>query len=211
MAGGRRERLRLRRGRCRSCRATHLLLPSWAVPRRADSAGVIAQAAALSVRHGAGSVRLGAQLGVPPGTVRGWLRRLRARAGQLLQEATARFGFLVVVIETPAGRDPGPAGADGLVRRRRAGRRRRAHAATRWHGACLIPGPSLVLAPLWSHATARPQQSPGTSLIGQATPARPAGGSRASPTGTSQRYETRLTAIPARSVASIYISGGSGA
>jgi hypothetical protein len=32
----------------------------------------------------------------------------------------------------------------------------------------------------------------------------PAGGSRASPTGTSQRYETRLTAIPARSVASIY-------
>ena len=69
--------------------------------------------------------------------------------------------------------------------------------------ACLIPGPSLVLAPLWSHATARPRQA-GTSLISQATTARPAGGSRASPTGTSQRYETRLTAIPARSVASIY-------
>ena len=28
-------RLRPKRGRCRSCRATHILLPSWAVPRRA--------------------------------------------------------------------------------------------------------------------------------------------------------------------------------
>jgi hypothetical protein len=69
--------------------------------------------------------------------------------------------------------------------------------------ACLIPGSSLVLAPLWSHVTARPRQS-GTSLISQATPRWPAGGSRARPTGTSQRYETRLTAIPARSVASTY-------
>jgi hypothetical protein len=51
-----------------------------------------------------GPVRVGAQLGVPAGTVRGWLRRLRARAGQLLQEATAAFGFLVAVIETPEGR-----------------------------------------------------------------------------------------------------------
>ena len=108
-------RLRPRRGRCRSCRATHILLPSWAVPRRADSAVVIARAAALTALHGTGTARLGAQLGVPAATVRGWLRRLRARAGQMLREATAEFGRLVAVIETPEGRDPCPPGPAGSV------------------------------------------------------------------------------------------------
>ena len=108
-------RLRPKRGRCRSCRATHILLPSWAVPRRADSAVVIARAAALTALHGTGTARLGAQLGVPAATVRGWLRRLRARAGQMLREATAEFGRLVAVIETPEGRDPCPPGPAGSV------------------------------------------------------------------------------------------------
>ena len=66
------------RGRCRSCGATHMLLPSWMAPRRADGTGVIARAAAAAALHGAGSARLGAELGVPPATVRGWLRRLRS-------------------------------------------------------------------------------------------------------------------------------------
>ena len=133
--GGRRETLRPRRGRCRSCRATHLLLPSWAVPRRADSAGVIARAAALSALHGAGSVRVGERLSVPAGTVRGWLRRLRARAGQLLQEATAAFGFLVAVIVTPEGRDPVPPGPTGSVLGDAlAAVAACADAAIRWHG-----------------------------------------------------------------------------
>jgi hypothetical protein len=113
--GGERCRLRPRRGRCRSCRATHVLLPSWAVPRRADAAGVIARAAAASALHGTGSARLGAELGVPAATVRGWLRRLRARAGQMLQEASAEFGSLVAVVETPEGRDPCPPGSAGSV------------------------------------------------------------------------------------------------
>ena len=86
---------------------------SWAAPRRADAVGVIARAAAASALHGTGSVRLGAELGVPAATVRGWLRRLRARAGQMLQEATAEFGRLVAVIETPEGRDPSPPGPAG--------------------------------------------------------------------------------------------------
>lgn len=115
MAGERRQRLRPRRGLCRSCGATHILLPSWAAPRRADAVGVIARAAALSALHGTGPARLGAQLGVPAGTVRGWLRMLRVRAGQLLQEATAGFGFLVAVVETPEGRDPCPPGPTGPV------------------------------------------------------------------------------------------------
>jgi hypothetical protein len=133
--GGRRETLRPRRGRCRSCGATHLLLPSWAVPRRADSARVIARAAALSVLHGTGTARLGAQLGVPPGTVRGWLRRLRARAGQLLQDAASSFGFLVAVAVTPEGRDPAPPGPTGSVLGDALALVAAcAHAAVRWHG-----------------------------------------------------------------------------
>jgi hypothetical protein len=111
--GGERRRLRPRRGRCRSCGATHILLPAWSAPRRADAVGVIARAAAASVLHGTGTARLGAELGVPAATVRGWLRRLRERAGQLLQEATAEFGRLVAVIETPEGRDPSPPGPTG--------------------------------------------------------------------------------------------------
>lgn len=127
--------VRPRRGRCRSCGATHVLLPSWAAPRRADSIRVIARAAAASVLHGTGTARLGAELSVPASTVRGWLRRLRARSGQLLREATSEFGRLVAVIETPEGRDPSPPGPTGsplgdalaLVAAC-------AHAAIRWHG-----------------------------------------------------------------------------
>ncbi|HET9974101.1 MAG TPA: DUF6431 domain-containing protein [Streptosporangiaceae bacterium] len=111
--GGERRRLRARRGRCRSCGSTHLLTPSWAVPRRADGAQVIARAAARSVLHGTGTARLGAQLGVPAATVRGWLRRLRGRAGQLLQEASSSFGLLVAVAVTSEGRDPSPPGPTG--------------------------------------------------------------------------------------------------
>ena len=87
------------RGRCRSCEATHLLLPSWMAPRRADGTAVIARAAAAAALHGTGSARLGAELGVPPATVRGWLRRLRSRARDLRQDATATHGRLT------AGRD----------------------------------------------------------------------------------------------------------
>jgi hypothetical protein len=127
--------LRPRRARCRSCLATHVLFPSWAVPRRADSAGVIARAAAESVLRGTGTARLGEQLGVPASTVRGWLRRLRARAGQLLQEATSEFGRLVAVIVTGEGRDPCPPGPTGSVLGDALALVAAcAHAAIAWHG-----------------------------------------------------------------------------
>lgn len=133
--GGQRRRLRPRRGRCSACAATHVLLPSWSAPRRADAVAVIARAAAASVLHGAGPARLGAELGVPAATVRGWLRRLRQQAGPMLAGATAEFGRLVAVIETPGGRDPcppGPAGSrlgDALAMVTAC-----AVAAIRWHG-----------------------------------------------------------------------------
>ena len=82
--------------------------PDGAAPRRADGAGVIARAAAAAALHGTGSARPGAELGVPAATVRGWLRRLRSRAGDLRQDATAALGVIT------AGRDwpcPAPSGS----------------------------------------------------------------------------------------------------
>jgi transposase-like protein len=70
--------LRPRRARCRSCRATHVLLPVTVLLRRAYAAERIW--AALSARsNGAGHRRIGASLGVPAATVRGWLRRATQR------------------------------------------------------------------------------------------------------------------------------------
>src|SRR4029077_15361233 len=70
--------LRPRRARCRSCRATHVLLPVTVLLRRAYAAERIW--AALSARsNGAGHRRIGAALSMPAATVRGWLRRAARR------------------------------------------------------------------------------------------------------------------------------------
>ena len=84
-------RLRPDRARCRSCRRTHVLLPSWCAPRRADALEVIGTGLAAAL-GGAGSARIGADLGVPPGTVRGWLRRLRCRAEEMRCWAMFQLG-----------------------------------------------------------------------------------------------------------------------
>jgi transposase-like protein len=84
--GGRAVRLRPPRGRCRSCRRTHILLPAWCAPRRAYSIEVAGTAAGLAMA-GHGHRAIAGVLAVPDGTVRGWLRRLRANAGQLRQHA----------------------------------------------------------------------------------------------------------------------------
>lgn len=73
------QRLRPRRGRCRGCRATHVLLPVVMLLRRVDLAEVIG--AALLARAGQASLRqIAAELGVPLSTVRGWLGRFAERA-----------------------------------------------------------------------------------------------------------------------------------
>ena len=61
------------RGRCRSCGATHILLPAWSAPRRADAVGMIARAAAVSVLRGTAREW--------PGSRRGTGRPCRDRAG----------------------------------------------------------------------------------------------------------------------------------
>lgn len=71
--------LRPRRARCRPCQTTHVLLPSWSVPRRRDSAEVIGRALVLKAA-GAGHRTIAERLGRPPGTVRGWLRASARRA-----------------------------------------------------------------------------------------------------------------------------------
>jgi len=86
-------RLRPPRARCGSCGRTHLLLPSWCAPRRADAVEVIGTAAAASLA-GAGCGRISRELGVPAATVRGWLRRLRSRGEEMRQDAMFQLGFI---------------------------------------------------------------------------------------------------------------------
>jgi hypothetical protein len=70
--------IRPRRARCRACAVTHVLLPVTMLLRRAYAAGRIW--AVLTARaEGAGHRRIGASLGIPAATVRGWLRRAAQR------------------------------------------------------------------------------------------------------------------------------------
>ena len=93
LLGGASARLCPQRARCRSCGRTHILLPSWCAPRRADGIEVIGTAAAAALT-GAGCGRIGQELGVPASTVRGWLRLLRSRAGEMRQDAMFQLGFI---------------------------------------------------------------------------------------------------------------------
>jgi transposase-like protein len=70
--------LRPRRGRCRSCAVTHVLLPVTVLLRRAYAAEWI-WAAVTARATGVGHRRIGASLQVPAATVRGWLRRAGSR------------------------------------------------------------------------------------------------------------------------------------
>ena len=54
--------VRPRRTRCAACRRTHVLLPSWCLPRRADTLKVVGAALAA---HAAGSPRISAVWPVP--------------------------------------------------------------------------------------------------------------------------------------------------
>ena len=99
--GGATARLRPERARCRSCGRTHILLPSWYAPRRADALEVIGTGLAAAL-GGAGCVRIGADLGLPPGTVRGWLR---SRAEEMRCFAMFQLGRI-------GGTDPALPGPD---------------------------------------------------------------------------------------------------
>ncbi|MGO9103674.1 MAG: helix-turn-helix domain-containing protein [Mycobacterium sp.] len=71
--------VRPRRSRCRGCAVTHVLLPVTLLLRRAYVADLI-WAAVVAKATGVGHRVIGARLGVPAGTVRGWLRVMTGRA-----------------------------------------------------------------------------------------------------------------------------------
>jgi hypothetical protein len=93
-----------RRSRCVGCRATHVLLPVLLLVRRADTVMVIG--AALEAKAvGLGYRRIAERLGRPPGTVRGWLRRFRARVEAVRVVFTLRTRALAAdpVLPGPSG------------------------------------------------------------------------------------------------------------
>lgn len=76
-----------RRGRCRSCRRTHVLLTAVSYPRRPDSADTVGLAL-LAAASGLGHRLVAASVGLPATTVRGWLRRARLNAEHVRASAT---------------------------------------------------------------------------------------------------------------------------
>jgi hypothetical protein len=83
-----------------------VLLPVLLLLRRADTATVIG-AALVAKAAGDGHRRIAQQLGRPPGTVRGWLRRFGARVEAVRVVFTLRTRALA-----PDPVLPGPAGSD---------------------------------------------------------------------------------------------------
>ena len=90
--------LRPRRGRCRGCLGTHVLLPDLVLLRRQDEIGVIGVAIEASVA-GEGYRRIAARSGVPADTVRGWVRRFAERA-ELIR---AHFTRCAVMLDPELG------------------------------------------------------------------------------------------------------------
>jgi len=109
--------VRPRRGICRACGRTHVLLPGWLLSRRRYAALVIfaalaLRAAGLKVTAVAGRLRLpspgraGGSWPVPASTVSSWLSRFAGRAGRLRQ------AFLAVLpLAGPQARAVMPAGS----------------------------------------------------------------------------------------------------
>jgi hypothetical protein len=83
-------RLRPDRAKCRDCRRSHVLLPGGYLPRRGYDVHVIG-AALLQAAEGGGYRRVAATVGVPEGTVRGWLSSVRAGSGELVAGAVEVF------------------------------------------------------------------------------------------------------------------------
>ncbi len=82
------------RGRCRSCDATHVVLPAWYVPRRAYVVEVVGSVL-LAGAQGESRRRIAARLGVPAGTVASWLTAARTPATSLVSQAHAVAGSAV--------------------------------------------------------------------------------------------------------------------
>jgi hypothetical protein len=83
---------------------SHVLLPVFALLRRADVVSVVGMALAAAAA-GAGARRAAEAVGRPVETVRGWLRRFASRAEQI------RVVFTALLVDTAL--DPVPPAAAG--------------------------------------------------------------------------------------------------
>lgn len=95
------DRVRPRRGRCRGCGKTHVLLGDDGLLRRRDEVGVIGEAIEAKA-VGEGHRRIAGRLGVPAWRVRRWLRRFAERA-TAIRELFWRWAFALDVSLAPAG------------------------------------------------------------------------------------------------------------
>jgi hypothetical protein len=82
------------RGRCRSCGATHVVLPAWYVPRRAYAVEVVGSVL-LAGAQGESRRGIAARLGLPAGTVASWLTAASKAATSLVSQAYAVAGSAV--------------------------------------------------------------------------------------------------------------------
>jgi hypothetical protein len=94
-------RLLPRRGRCRGCGRTQVLLPASVLLRRADAVTVIG-AGLLAKATGSGHRPIAVLLGVPSSTVRGWLRRIVSVVDRVLAVLGAAAAQLGVEFALPA-------------------------------------------------------------------------------------------------------------
>jgi hypothetical protein len=150
---GRCQVLWVRRQRCRGCRASHAVLPSFVTHGRLDAVGVIGPALEAMV---AGGARVAADaLDLPYTTVRDWRRRFGARAEMLAIGAVRAC----VALGDPVPRLAGTAVAVALGALRwawRAARRRFGPGVgARWRFANALVGGHLLttnMDPPWSSA-----------------------------------------------------------
>lgn len=80
--GNGKESITPRRGRCCSCKKTHVMLPTNLLSRRRDSVRVIGSALTL-LADGMGLQEVADQLDLPSATVRGWKRPIRDYAEKI--------------------------------------------------------------------------------------------------------------------------------
>lgn len=137
---GRVYRIWVRRAKCRTCQATHALLPSFVLLRRLDVVEVIGGALERALA-GVGLRPVAAALDVPHTTVRDWRRRFRARAPVLAAGLAALVVELGVaaIARRAAGAEAAALGALAAVWERV---RCRLGPATpgRWQLAALVTG-----------------------------------------------------------------------
>lgn len=92
--GGKRVTLTPDRGRCNACRATHVVLPAWYVPRRGYTIEVIGQVL-LAGAAKTPARAIAERLALPTTTVATWLRQARQAASSLLRHACTLAGHAI--------------------------------------------------------------------------------------------------------------------